>query len=133
LFPETPDAMNPQMDKNETTEAEGVRGKERRRRLRVVCTGFAEGIVLDSRYLFRGEIRDFTESGCFVKTKARLHAKRLAEVDIRFIVNGIQYHTAARVMNVRPDEGYGLEFLFKDLRTQELFRSLYRMLRPKGR
>ncbi len=107
---------------DEATVPKGAVGKERRRHRRYACNGFAEGV--SSKCLFRGEIQDFNEFGCFVMTKAHLHVERLVEVDLRFKINNRHYHTAARVMNVRPGKGVGLEFSHTNRRTEELLRVL---------
>jgi hypothetical protein len=86
--------------------------KERRLSHRVACKGFADALVLDTGYLFRGEIRDVSETGCFLMTQARLQLERLTKVDLLFVLNGRNYRTLARVMEVQPSKNVGLEFLF---------------------
>ncbi len=69
-----PSTAEPQLVKS--TETKGAAEKERRLRGRQVCYGFAEGIVLHPKSLFRGTVRDLSETGYFVETRARLHALR---------------------------------------------------------
>ena len=86
-------------------------GRERRRQERFECDGFAEVVVDDAAFLFRGAIRDFSLSGCFIKSSARLRLDRGAEVDLRFSVDGNRFNARARLMIVRPGIGAGFEFL----------------------
>lgn len=119
---EIPNTTEPQLA--EAASTKGHAGIERRLRKRYPCNGFAEGIVLHPKSLFRGEIRDLSETGCFVETRARLLVECLARIDLRFTINGSHYRTPARVMNVQPGKGLGVEFLFVDKKTQELIRGL---------
>jgi hypothetical protein len=89
---------------------ETLRGSERRKQERFECDGFAEVIVDDAAFLFRGAIRDFSMSGCFIKSSARLRLDRGAEVDLRFSVDGSHFNARARLMIVRPGGGAGFEF-----------------------
>jgi hypothetical protein len=52
-------------------------------------------------------------------TKARLRLERLSEVDLCFTLKERNYRILARVMDVRPGNGVGLEFLFYDPRGSE--------------
>jgi hypothetical protein len=103
-------------------------GKEHRRRKRFECDGIAETLVIHPESLFRGKIRDISETGCYMMTKAWLNLERLTEVEIRFIVNGRHYHTYAQVMEVRPRKGIGLEFVFQNAETASSFKSLVEMV-----
>lgn len=107
-----------------STGTKDAAGKERRLHRRYVCYGFAEGIVLHPKSLFRGTIRDLSETGCFVETRGRLRVERLAWIELRFRINGNHYRTSARVMNIRPGKGLGLEFSFTDKESKEWFRAL---------
>jgi hypothetical protein len=80
---------------------DSTRGKERRRSRRHDCEGFAEACVKNPDSLFRGEIRDISQTGCFIRTKARLNLARFAALDLRFMLNGQRYRVAARAMDVR--------------------------------
>jgi hypothetical protein len=103
-------------------------GKERRRSHRHDCKGFAEAWVLDPESLFRGEIRDISQSGCFIGTKARLSLVRHSIVDLRFTIMNGYYRAAARVLNVRPGKGVGLEFIFPDSQPAEWLKNLLEKL-----
>jgi hypothetical protein len=103
----------------ETASARGVLGKDRRRYRRFLCEGFAEVLVIYPECLFRGEIRDISEHGCFVMTKARVRFELFAEAEIRFKLRNCQFKTHARVRNVRPGEGVGFEFTFENAQTEE--------------
>ena len=116
--------MRTQLTQDGLAPIETPTAKERRRRIRYNCKGFAEGALLQRNLLFRGEIQNFSLTGCFVMTKAQLHLKRFDKVDIRFAIDRIHYQVIARVMRILPGEGLGLEFLFADVRNEELFRSL---------
>ena len=116
--------MRTQLTQDELAPIETPTAKERRRRIRYSCKGFAEGALLHRKLLFRGEIQNFSWTGCFVVTKAQLHLKRFDKVDIRFAIDRIPYQVIARVMRALPGEGLGLEFLFADVRSEELFRTL---------
>jgi hypothetical protein len=97
---------------------ETVGGRERRRQERFECDGFAEVIVDDAAFLFRGAIRDFSMTGCFIKSTAQLRLDRGAEVDLRFSVDGHYFSARARLMIVRPGGGAGFEFLLGDPELQ---------------
>jgi hypothetical protein len=84
---------------------------DRRHSQRFDCAGTAEAYAADPCYLFRGEIRDISETGCYVMTKARLRLARNTEVDVLFMLSNRNHHASARVMNYRPGQGVGLEFL----------------------
>jgi hypothetical protein len=114
----------------ESKNGEIFASKERRLSHRVGCKGFADAFVIDTGYLFRGEIRDISETGCFLMTQAGLQLERLTEVDLLFVLNGRNYRTFARVMEVQPRKGVGLEFLFSDQAVEESFKKLHRGLVP---
>ncbi len=100
--------------------------KERRANKRFKCIGYAEVVVPDSEFLFRGEIRDISLTGCYVATRARLKVDRSTEVEIRFTVSGVQVHSFARVIQIRPGHGVGFEFASCDERTEKAFLGLVR-------
>jgi hypothetical protein len=108
--------------------AQGSAGKERRRSRRFLCNGSAEVMVVHPECLFRGEIRDISQNGCFVITRAHVHLERLAEAEIRFKLNNRQFRTQARVMNVRQGDGVGFEFSLANPKTEEQLRNLIQEL-----
>jgi PilZ domain len=108
----------------ESEKGETSASRERRLSHRVGCKGFADAIVVETGYLFRGEIRDISQTGCYLMTNARTQLERLTEVDLLFVLNNRQYHTLARVMKIRPGKGVGLEFMFSDRAAEESFKEL---------
>jgi hypothetical protein len=70
--------------------------RERRLSHRVGCKGFADAFVMETGYLFRGEIRDIRETGCYIMTNAQMQLERLTEVDLIFVLNNRKYHTRTR-------------------------------------
>jgi hypothetical protein len=120
--------MGTSHDINKTQEIERAGGKERRSNQRHHCEGFAEASVSNPQVLFRGEVRDISRTGCYIKTYARLHLALFTTVDIHFKVNGKYYHAPARVMNIRPGKGVGLEFVFPDPQAAEWLSELLEAL-----
>ncbi len=107
-------------------------GEERRRHERYACAGHAEVIVFHPDLLFRGEIKDISLTGCYIETRARLNLKRYAEIELRFSANGQHLSSLARVMDVRPGRGVGVEFLPGDPRMNHEFRELIQRLSLAG-
>ena len=101
---------------------EAATGRERRRYERYACDGFAEVVVFNPELIFRGKVRDISMTGCYVATPARLNLKRFAEIEVRFASNGQYLSSLARVMDVRPGKGVGVEFLPGDPRMTKRFR-----------
>jgi hypothetical protein len=110
----------------------GTSGKDRRRHTRFVCEGSAEVMVFQPKFLFRGRIRDLSESGCFIETSVRLNLKRMAEVEVRFTERGVYLAVLARVMVIRPGRGAGFEFLSSDPRLSRAFHQLVEVLDVAG-
>ena len=108
----------------ESEKGETFAGRERRLSDRVGCKGFADAFVIETGYLFRGEIRDISETGCYIMTNARMQLELLTEVELLFVLNNRKYETRARVMKIRPRKGVGLEFLFSDRSAEESFKEL---------
>jgi hypothetical protein len=105
-------------------EAETAATSERRRSRRYSCSGFAEVLVMRPESLVRGEVRDISQTGCRILTKAYMHVERRSQVDIRFMLNGHHYHTSARVMAILPGAGVGLEFAHPNENIRESFANL---------
>jgi hypothetical protein len=99
------------VEKNKPKEASG---KDRRKQERFDCDGFAEVIVDDAAFLFRGNIQNFSLGGCYIQSRAHLRLDRGAEVDLQFTLNDDLFKARARLMIVRPGDGAGFEFLFSD-------------------
>ena len=94
-------------------------GVERRRHRRFHCAGIAEVVGFRPHLLFRGKLRDTSQSGGFVETHAHLNLPASPKVEVRFTVNGQRQSALARVMDVRPDTGAGFEFLAADPRLDQ--------------
>ena len=109
---------------------EATNGRDRRRHERFPCQGSAEVVVFSPELLFRGEVTDISFTGCFIATRAHLRMKRFAEIELRFSANGHHLSSLARVMDVRPGKGVGVEFLPGDPRMTKRFHDL--MERLKG-
>jgi len=82
--------------------------------------------------LFRGKVKDISLTGCYVTTRARLRLKRLAKIELRFSANGQQMSSLARVMDVRPGKGIGVEFLPGDPRMSKRFREVIEELKARS-
>ena len=85
-------------------------------------------MVFRPELFFRGEVKDISRTGCYIATRARLNLKRSAEIELRFSVNGQHLSSLARVMEVRPGKGVGIEFLPGDPRMDEQFHELLERL-----
>jgi PilZ domain len=107
-------------------------GRERRRHERFPCEGFAEVVVFSPELLFRGEVKDISFTGCFVATRAHLTLQRFAEIELRFSTHGQHLSSLARVMDVRPGRGVGVEFLPGDPRMSKRFHELLEKLRDNA-
>lgn len=114
------------------TSEEAVSGRERRRHERFACDGFAEVVAFRPEVLFRGEVKDVSMTGCYVATRARLNLKRFTEIELRFSANGHRLSSLARVMDVRPGKGIGVEFLPGDPRMNKRFRDFLEQLKANA-
>lgn len=108
---------------------EAAAASERRRNARFACDGRAEVVVFRPDSLFRREVKDISLTGCYIATRARLNLKRFAEIEVRFSANGQHISSLARVMEVRPGKGVGIEFLPGDPRRDQQFHELLERLR----
>jgi len=84
---------------------------ERREKERFPCVGFAEVILDDFAFLFRGSIRDLSATGCYIQSSARLALPRGTQVELRFLVKSVELRLPARIMIIRAGTGAGFEFL----------------------
>jgi hypothetical protein len=116
------------MDADEMADHGDGAGSERRRHRRFPVEGFAEVIAFRAKGLFRGRLKDISESGCFIETRAHLNLPRLAEVEIRITAPGIKLSVLGRVMDVRPGKGAGFEFLRGDPRLDHSFHNMIERL-----
>jgi hypothetical protein len=104
--------------------AAGAQRADRRRHRRRPCHILSEGVVRYRGAMFRGEIVDISESGCFVMTKAYLKLERYGEVDLRFKYKDVDYRTLALAMDIQPRKGVGFEFSFADAKAEKAFLAL---------
>jgi PilZ domain len=102
----------------EKEKPERTKGKERRNQQRFDCDGFAEVVVDDPTFLFRGNIQNLSLRGCYIQSRAHLRLDRGAEADLHFSLSGDFFHTRARIMIVRAGAGVGFEFLSDDPELQ---------------
>lgn len=116
---------------DETTTAVAPAADERRLSPRFECDGFAEVFVPETGYLFRGQIRDISQSGCRVATRVAVRLERLTEVEVLFRLKGREYRIPASVMNVRPGQGVGLSFSSQTLKPAESVRNSIQLLIDK--
>ena len=72
-------------------------------------------------FLFRGQVRDISQTGCYIETRAQLNLRRFAEVELKFVANGEHLRFLAKVMDIRPGIGAGFEFLAGDPRMDGSF------------
>jgi hypothetical protein len=103
-------------------------GKERRHRPRHLCEGLAVATVVRPEMLFRGTIRNISESGCYFETQARVSLELSTQVDLRFRLIDRRYSTRALVRNMAPGRGIGLEFAFSNAKAEESIKSVIRAL-----
>jgi hypothetical protein len=120
--------MDKQTVEEKASAAPVWQGAERRRHARFDCQGAAEVVVNDAEFLFRGEIRNLSLSGCYVRSRARLRLSREQEVELYFNLGNEQVKCRARVMSLHAGKGAGFEFLSLSDRAQRSIRSLIRKL-----
>jgi len=92
---------------------------ERRIAKRHACDGFAEVVVPTSGFLFRGEIADLSETGCYVKTRARLSLRRSSEAELRFTVNGDNFSVGFEFSVIEPQMHRKLLELIEELDSRD--------------
>lgn len=113
---------------DESNANERPRGIERRLSRRFSCDGFAEVFVFITGFTFRGEIRDISQTGCYIATRAKLKLECQSEVDILFRLKNHEYRILALVKVVRPGKGAGLEFLHQNPQVEAAFKTLLQTL-----
>ena len=101
---------------------------ERRRDRRFECEGNAEVVVFERPFLFRGKMRNLSQTGCFIETPVKLKLQPLAEVELRLVARGQQLVSRARVMGFQRKKGVGLRFVDSDTRKEEPFSILMEQL-----
>lgn len=85
--------------------------KERRRSVRVTCTQLLEGVALKPGILFRGIIRDISETGCYVATRAQMQIEPDQTMELRFRLERESHRVLARVVEMKPLIGIRMEFI----------------------
>ena len=83
---------------------------EQRAAGRIECDGPAEVVVPFAGALFRGEIANVSEVGCYIRTRARVNLRRHDEVELRFTLRGDGFSILARVIWAKSMTGIRLEF-----------------------
>ena len=116
----------------EINASESSSGADRRLSRRFACDGFAEIYAFEAGFLFRGTIRDISQTGCYVMTKFALKLESLSEVDVLLILKNYEYRIRARVRNFRPGKGVGLEFLYDDPQIEARFQTLLQKFLDKA-
>jgi len=96
--------------------------KERRRSVRVVCTESVEGVALNPGILFRGKMRDLSETGCYVVTRAVVQLEPGHIIELRFKIGKVEQRTLARVVQIMPPMGIRMEFVETGQGFSKLFR-----------
>jgi hypothetical protein len=112
--------------------SESSGGAERRLSRRFECEGFAEVFAFETGFLFRGTIRDISQTGCYVMTKFALKLEIQSEVEVLLILKKYEYRIRARVRNFRPGKGAGLEFLYDDPQVEARFQTLIQKFLDKA-
>jgi hypothetical protein len=97
---------------------------DRRRSVRIVCTGFAEGISTGPSQLFRGEIWNISDSGCFISTRAAVAPATGTVIELRFKFGGAAYTALARVVEALPSSGIRIRFVAIEPRFSEHMRRI---------
>jgi PilZ domain-containing protein len=87
---------------------------ERRHSVRICCTGFAEGVSANPTQLFRGEIRNVSETGCFISLRVAVKLLPGTYVELRFRMGSAQYRALARVVEAIPSNGIRMRFVAID-------------------
>lgn len=87
---------------------------DRRQSVRICCTCFVEGVSDEPGHLFRGEIHDVSETGCFVSLRAPVNLRTGARIQLRFKMGQAQYQALARVIEALPSTGMRMQFIATD-------------------
>lgn len=87
---------------------------ERRRSARICCTGFAEGVSSNPSQLFRGEIRNVSETGCLIALKAKITLVPGSLIELHFKLGGKGYRALARVVEAVPATSIRMHFIAAD-------------------
>jgi PilZ domain len=91
------------------TDAEELRGREKRRHPRYRCEGHAEVFLPHGGLLFRGRILNLSASGCYIET-AYLNLERGTQVEVYFVTNQLQFRVLGTVAALHRKRGAGIAF-----------------------
>jgi hypothetical protein len=116
------------MGSNESTGGRNAVAREKRRQERFPADGPAEVVVADAGIVFRGNTRDLSQRGCYIKSTCYLSAGVGTEVEVRFSVSDVHFRAPARVRLVRPGKGASFEFLRVEQNVQNDLNSLIERL-----
>ena len=97
---------------------------ERRRSARICCTGFAEGVSTNPSQLFRGEIRNVSETGCLIALKAKIALTPGSLIELQFKMGGKGYRALARVVEAVPATSIRMQFIAADPALTERIRRI---------
>lgn len=86
---------------------------DRRRSVRICCAGFAECVSIDPNQLFRGEIRNISETGCLISLRVSANLPPGTYVQLRFRMGRAEYSALARVVESMP-AGIRMRFIATD-------------------
>jgi hypothetical protein len=87
---------------------------DRRQSVRICCACFVEGVSDEPGHLFRGEIHNVSETGCFVSLRAPLTLPPGSRMQLRFKMGHAHYHALARVIEALPSTGMRMQFIATD-------------------
>ena len=106
-------------------------GKERRKQKRFVCQGFAEVVLEEVAFLFRGTIRDLSLTGCYIQSSARLALEIGTTVELKFSIERDELLIPARIAAIRYGSGACFEFFEIGREMQNRLASLiFRLANP---
>jgi hypothetical protein len=97
---------------------------ERRCSVRVCCTGFVEGMSTAPSKLFRGEIRNVSETGCLIYTRANVGVAPGTTVELSFKFAGAGYSALGRVIEALPSSRIRIQFIATDPTFTERIRDI---------
>lgn len=85
-------------------------GEERRRHTRFQCDGEAEMRSLSSGFRAAGKVENLSLSGCLMQLRDRYWFRAGEEVEMTFCVRQLPFRVQARVREIHPGKGVGVEF-----------------------
>jgi hypothetical protein len=85
-------------------------GSEKRLHPRYRCDGYAEVFLPQGGLLFRGQILNLSQTGCYIET-ALLNLERGTQVEVYFVTNQLQFRVLGTIAALRKKRGAGIAFL----------------------